>query len=187
MNSIIRTISSYSEIMKTYTYIIKRSLSSRRIAGLPEADFRQLCESMSPYIEKIIQLKIVDLDTGKLVMHWPYRKEFIGNPIIPCLHGGVAASIIDHVGGFCAWSSLTEANKLVNTVDLRIDYLRPAPLEDILCEASVVDISDGGRLSDRILSVGMQVRRLRSRKDEVYTIFTMPKLMLLSQSNLEGL
>jgi uncharacterized protein (TIGR00369 family) len=127
--------------------ILKRKLTTTRaIAGLPEHDFRLLCESLSPYIGDIMKLKVTELEIGKLTMHWPYRKEFIGNPIVPCLHGGVTASIIDHVGGFCAWSSLIDPNKLVNTIDLRIDYLRPAPLEDIICEASVVDVSDGGRL-----------------------------------------
>jgi len=48
--------------------------------------------------------------------------------------------LIDHVGGFCAWSALTDARRCVNTIDLRVDYLAPAPCEDLIFEASVVDL-----------------------------------------------
>ena len=56
---------------------------------------------------------------------------------MPCLHGGVAAAIIDHCGGFCAWTTLDDSNYLVSTVSLSLDYLTPAPAADMLCDAVV--------------------------------------------------
>lgn len=58
--------------------------------------------------------------------------------MIPCLHGGIVASLIDHVGGFTCWSSLYTPFQRVSTVDLRVDYLRPAPCEDLWFEAQVL-------------------------------------------------
>ena len=49
--------------------------------------------------------------------------------------GGVTAAIIDHSGGFCAWTTLKDRRKLTSTVDLKIDYIRPAPVETLFCDA----------------------------------------------------
>lgn len=51
---------------------------------------------------------------------------------------GVAAAIIDHVGGFCAWTTLDNSFYRLNTVDLKVDYLLPAPCEDMIVEARVI-------------------------------------------------
>ena len=77
------------------------------------------------------------LEKGEFSMSLPFRKELVGNPSVPCLHGGILAAMIDHVGGFAAWSMVDTNLKRVSTVDLRIDYLNPAPCEEIHFDAVV--------------------------------------------------
>lgn len=124
----------------------KISEKVRLFGGIREPEFRYLTESISPYVSEFLGGKIESIEKGAVSMKLPFRKEFVGNPMLPCLHGGVTASIIDHVGGFCAWSSLTDSTKVVNTIDLKVNYLRPAPCEDLICDAVVDDTSESGKL-----------------------------------------
>lgn len=82
-----------------------------------------MVEEASPFI-KLLNPKIESMKEGNLVMKMPFQPAFIGNPKLPCLHGGVLAALIDHCAGFCSWSCLDEG-KALSTVDLRVDYLRP--------------------------------------------------------------
>jgi uncharacterized protein (TIGR00369 family) len=103
--------------------------------GLNKLSFCGLIESMFPLIRDFYKPNVVSLGKDGLVVSLPYRKEFIGNPLIPCQHGGVVASLIDHVGASYAWSTLTDPNYRVSTIDLRVDYIRPAPCEELIFEA----------------------------------------------------
>ena len=124
----------------------KRLLSSTTVlfGGHEEKTFRYLVEKVAPFTHNFLQPQIMDLKRGKLSLLLPFKSDFIGNPAMPCLHGGVTASLIDHCGGFCAWSTLENPKFLLSTVDLRIDYLRPAPAENLICDAEV--IHEGGKL-----------------------------------------
>lgn len=73
----------------------------------------------------------------------PFKPELVGNPLVPALHGGTLSALADTAGGaavFCA----VEPGDTVSTIDLRIDYLRPASLADTVAEAEVVRL--GGRV-----------------------------------------
>jgi uncharacterized protein (TIGR00369 family) len=96
-----------------------------------------MAEKASPFIRKTLEAKVTLLEPGKLHMSMPFKDEFIGNPVSRVLHGGVTAALMDHVGGFCAMSAIEEGNTLMSTVDLRIDYINPAPCETIHCEAEL--------------------------------------------------
>jgi uncharacterized protein (TIGR00369 family) len=75
---------------------------------------------------------------GRAVLRLPVRKEHVGDPRRPALHGGVLSSLIDTAGGLAAWSALG-AQETVSTVDLRVDYLEPAGLQAPLrAEAELV-------------------------------------------------
>ena len=110
--------------------------------GYDKDNFISICEDVAPFISNFLKVKVTKLSTGKLTLELPLNPDFVGNPVLPCLHGGVTASVIDHCGGFCAWSILTDRKKLVSTADMRIDYLRPAPLEKLVCEAEVIHQGD---------------------------------------------
>jgi uncharacterized protein (TIGR00369 family) len=114
------------------------NFSSSHYGGLSKVSFCGLIETMFPLIREFYKPKVVSLVKDNLVVSLPYRKEFIGNPLIPCQHGGVVATLIDHVGASCAWSTLTDSNYRVGTIDLRVDYIRPAPCEELIFEAVLV-------------------------------------------------
>jgi len=112
--------------------------SDTKFLGLSVRTFIKVAEEASPFIRDVISCKVTHLEPGKLTMTLPFKPQYIGNPVTSVLHGGVAAALIDHVGGFCAMTSIREANVLLSTVDLRIDYINPAPAETMHCEAEVV-------------------------------------------------
>lgn len=65
----------------------------------------------------------------------PYRPEFVGDPETGVLSGGLVTALLDHVGGLAAWVAM-DAFVPIATLDLRVDYMRPAtPGRDLLAEA----------------------------------------------------
>jgi uncharacterized protein (TIGR00369 family) len=55
----------------------------------------------------------------------PYRDDFIGDPGRGVVFGGLITTLLDQAGGAATLCSLTELVTIA-TIDLRIDYLRPA-------------------------------------------------------------
>lgn len=55
----------------------------------------------------------------------PWREELVGVPDSGILASGAIVSLIDTASGTAVWATLGEFAPLV-TIDLRIDYLRPA-------------------------------------------------------------
>jgi uncharacterized protein (TIGR00369 family) len=111
---------------------------AKTFGGLDKDVFCELLTVMTPLNRDFYKAVVTSLDTNELVVSLPFRKEFIGNPQIPSLHNGVVATLIDHVAGFCAWSTLESSFLRVSTVDLAVDYIRPAPCEDLHFDAIVV-------------------------------------------------
>ena len=52
--------------------------------------------------------------------------------------------LADAAGGFVISSALDSTSRILATIDLRIDYVRPGGTEDLVADASVVRI--GGRV-----------------------------------------
>jgi len=77
----------------------------------------------------------VEASAGEGVLKLPYRQDLIGNPDTGVLHGGVITTLIDTVCGFAVFCGLGEI-KTIATLDLRIDYLKPAtPEQDLFAYA----------------------------------------------------
>ena len=80
-------------------------------------------------------LKLDKLSPGTASMRVPYREDLIGDPETRTLHGGVITALLDHACGVAAFSGLG-GNDTPATLDLRIDYMRPAkPNLDVVAEA----------------------------------------------------
>ncbi|WP_028452425.1 PaaI family thioesterase [Chitinilyticum aquatile] len=91
---------------------------------------------------RTLGLQLLAASKGKVVLGLPFRDVLIGNPATRILHGGVVTSLIDTCS---AASIFTLFDKLeaVATLDLRIDYLRPAcPDATLYCEAECYRLTD---------------------------------------------
>lgn len=80
-------------------------------------------------------IEIVALSPGRLILKLPYRPEFVGHPETGVLHGGAVTVLLDSCSGLAVTTAL-RALVPVATLDLRIDYLRPAePGQAVLAQA----------------------------------------------------
>lgn len=55
----------------------------------------------------------------------PWREDLVGDPDFPVLASGPIVSLLDMAGGMCIWTT-NRVFKPVATLDLRVDYQRPA-------------------------------------------------------------
>ena len=90
-----------------------------------------------PPFHKYLGVDLVEMEAGRVVVRMPYKDELIGNPTIPALHGGILAALMDLTGGVATFAELGIPTP---TIDLRIDYIRPALARDHLCEARIVNL-----------------------------------------------
>jgi len=86
----------------------------------------------------------VDLDSGTVVIRLPYQAVFGRAGDSPEVHGGVVAALIDMAGHAAV---AVQIQRMAPTIDLRIDYLRPAPANDLVATARTVKL---GRAVSRV-------------------------------------
>jgi len=80
-------------------------------------------------------MSFVDYAPGVAWMKLPYDERLVGNVETRVLHGGAISSLLDSTCGAAVFIKL-EVPTRIATLDLRIDYLRPAtPDLDVLCKA----------------------------------------------------
>lgn len=70
-----------------------------------------------------LQVVATDAAPGRATLKLPPNPEFVGNPFIPAVHGGILAALIDLAGGAALFVELRFPTP---TIDMRVDYLRPA-------------------------------------------------------------
>ncbi len=75
-----------------------------------------------------------EVDAGRLVMEYTIHKEMI-NPV-GGLHGGMTALIMDELIGATVFSLHTEY--LYTSINLSVDFLRPAKLGDVITATATV-------------------------------------------------
>lgn len=85
---------------------------------------------------KYLGLKVEKAENGFARISLPYRPEFTGDARRPALHGGILSTLIDTCGGVAVWTCC-ELEDRIATIDMRVDYLRPAPQADLLAESRV--------------------------------------------------
>lgn len=69
---------------------------------------------------------------GEFAIQLPFDPTLVGDPARGVVFGGVITTLLDHAGGVAVMCALEEARG-VATIDLRIDYMRPAtPGRDLL-------------------------------------------------------
>ncbi|MBU1230945.1 MAG: PaaI family thioesterase [Proteobacteria bacterium] len=131
-----------------------------------------LIERGIPFNE-VLGIKVCELREGHVRLRVPYRPDLLGDARRPALHGGVISSLVDVCGGFAVWTCCRLEDRIA-TIDLGVDYLRPAPDRDLYAEATVrllgnrvgnahvVIWSDGA--PDKHVAVGRAVYNIRRGK-----------------------
>jgi uncharacterized protein (TIGR00369 family) len=132
-------------------------------ADAPPADMTlermQAMLDASPFI-KLLRMRVasLDRDKGQVVIAMPLAPDFERHPGTRQFHGGAIASLIDVAGDFAL---VLELGGGVPTINLRVDYLRPA-IGDPSATATTrragrtigvvdIDVTDGG---GKLVAVG---------------------------------
>lgn len=118
---------------------------------------KRFLEEQIPF-NRLLGIRLVAMHGGRATVELPFRPELVGDPLRPALHGGAISTLIDFAGGAAAWSTC-DLDSRVSTIDLRVDYLRPAALATLYAEARVV------RSGNRVAVVDVAVFQGESAED----------------------
>jgi uncharacterized protein (TIGR00369 family) len=81
------------------------------IAGTPQA--------------QALGMRIVSIGQARAVVEVDWRADLVGNPETGVIASGVVTTLLDNTCGVAAFAALSEPTSTA-TLDLRIDYMRPA-------------------------------------------------------------
>ena len=84
---------------------------------------------------KALGLQFVDVQPAVGILKIPYRADLVGDPDTGVIASGVITTLLDHCGGLAIKAAKTDFAATA-TLDLRIDYMRPARVgEDVIGRA----------------------------------------------------
>ncbi|MEJ6389267.1 PaaI family thioesterase [Gymnodinialimonas ulvae] len=97
--------------------------TSQTTASGKGAIARQFIEAL-PF-SKALQMRLDEFGDGLAVISMPYDTRLVGDPRTNVIHGGAVSALMDTCGG-AAVMGHPDAVLPTATIDLRIDYMRPA-------------------------------------------------------------
>ena len=96
--------------------------------------------SRGPHMREI-GARITAIEPGRGTMRIPARSDWLGDPVRGLMHPGVLTVLADSTCGLAVGSKVDRRTPFA-TLDLRMDYLRPAgPDKDTNCEAECYRVS----------------------------------------------
>ena len=95
-------------------------------------------------------IKVASATPGNARIRLPFRDEFRGNEARGAVHGGIVSTLVDVCGAVSLWSHFGPSDKTA-TIDMRVDYQRPTPYEDLMA------IGEVRLLGNRIANVHVRV------------------------------
>jgi len=108
-----------------------------RMSEVPDA-VRQMAEHMAATVPQAASLgfRLVSVDVARGSIEVPWRDDLVGDPDTQVIAGGVVTSLLDHTCGLAMAAAAGAEPFSTATLDLRIDYMRPAaPRTGIVAEA----------------------------------------------------
>lgn len=96
--------------------------------------------AIAPYTG-LLGMQAVSASDSSCVIALPYREDLVGDPDSGVLHGGVITALMDMSFGFAVYFRIKKFIPMA-TLDLRIDYLRPAqPHRKVYASASCYKVT----------------------------------------------
>jgi uncharacterized protein (TIGR00369 family) len=74
---------------------------------------------------RALGIRFVEAKGGAITLALPYDEKLVGDPVTRVLHGGAITTLMDATCGIAVFIKIKEAIQIA-TLDLRIDYLKPA-------------------------------------------------------------
>lgn len=91
---------------------------------------------------RAVNMSVTETRRGQAWLKIPYAEKLVGNPDTGVIHGGVITMLLDNASGIAVQLALRERLSIA-TLDLRIDYMKPAtPGEDLLCHAHCYKVTN---------------------------------------------
>ena len=75
---------------------------------------------------KALGMEIFSVTPGEVELRMPYNSDLVGDPHTGVIHGGAVSALLDTCCGAAVMSHPDQKGKMTATLDLRIDYMRPA-------------------------------------------------------------
>ncbi len=97
----------------------------------------RIIDSLAQFVphNRALGIRFVSVAPEGLTMGLPYDEKLVGNPLTGVLHGGAITALLDAACGAAVFVKVGRPMP-VATLDLRIDYLRPAtPAREVLARA----------------------------------------------------
>jgi uncharacterized protein (TIGR00369 family) len=100
----------------------------------------QMIRDFVPH-NRAIGMEVDRVEGGQVWMRLPWDEKLVGNPVTGVVHGGVISTLMDATCGLAVMMALGRPMNIA-TLDLRIDYLKPAtPHRTIVAWASCFKVT----------------------------------------------
>lgn len=79
---------------------------------------------------ELLGMEFTILSPGEIVYSMPITEKHLATPI--AAHGGSISALMDATMGVCALSEVLQQDKVVSTLELKLSYIAPALLGDVV-------------------------------------------------------